>query len=53
MAEASPATSIGDLVTRVKKSVGNIAAHRDAMAKVAATARATALPAPPKEVKPK
>ena len=51
MAESIPATNVGDLVTRVKRSLGNIDTHRKEMAKVAAAARATQQAPTPKSNK--
>lgn len=50
MADPSPALDVGTLKQRVLKSVVNIQAHRDAMAQVAATVRATQPAKPAKEV---
>lgn len=48
MANADPPTNVGSLLLRVKASAANIAAHRQAMAEVAAIAKNNQ-PKPPAE----
>jgi hypothetical protein len=49
---SQPPVTVPDLLARVTEATGNIARHRDAMAKVAADARANQPNPPRTEVKP-